>query len=111
MPTLRQWRDALGLSRPQVVDRIAALSQSVPGLDQATLAKWEKGETAVRVEDLKLLAQVYGVPVDRLFYPPGDDRTPEAMKRAFDVIVSKDPEAVQKWLAMGEVIEEAKKGG
>lgn len=84
---------------------MAVLSGGDP-MDQAALGKWESGETAVRVEDLELLAQVYGTTPDRLFFPPGDDRTPELLKRAHGVIVSRDPEAVARWLAMGEMLAE-----
>lgn len=71
-------------------------------IDQATLAKWESGETAVRVQDLEMLAEVYGVTTDRLFYQPGDERTPELMRRAFDVLKLANPADVEDWLRLGE---------
>jgi len=55
----------------------------------------------VRVEDLLLLAQVYGVTADRLFFPPGDKWTPAAMQAAHHIIVTAAPEKVLRWLAMG----------
>jgi transcriptional regulator with XRE-family HTH domain len=102
MPHLRAWRDSLKLSRQVVVDRMAIIGPGDSPIDQATLAKWEDGETAVRVEDLYLLAQVYGVTPDRLFFPPGDRRTPEHIQRAFKVITSADPDLVDGWLRTGE---------
>jgi transcriptional regulator with XRE-family HTH domain len=81
---------------------MAALTPGEIPIDQATLAKWEDGETAVRVEDLYLLAQIYGVTADRLFFPPGDVRTPEQIRRAFEIITSADPELVEGWLRTGE---------
>jgi len=73
-------------------------------MDQAALGKWENGETAVRVEDLQVLAQVYGTTPDRLFFPPADPLTPELLAKAHEVIVAADPEAVRRWLAMGELL-------
>ncbi|WP_424140273.1 helix-turn-helix domain-containing protein [Roseomonas chloroacetimidivorans] len=104
MQHLRAWRESLGLSRQEVVNKIGTLAPDDSPLDQAALAKWESGETAVRVEDIALLAQVYGVTPDRLFFPPGDDRTPELLRKAHEIITSGDPEAVKRWLAMGEII-------
>lgn len=101
LPHLRAWRNSLGLSRQVVVDKLALLDGGPPR-DQAALAKWESGESAVRVEDLMLLAEVYGTTADRLFFPPGDAGTPAAMQAAYEIITSRDPEAVRRWLAMGE---------
>ena len=73
-------------------------------MDQAALAKWENGETAVRVEDLMLLAKVYGTTADRLFFAPADAQTPELLRRAHEVIVARDPKAVETWLDMGRML-------
>lgn len=73
-------------------------------MDQAALAKWENGDTAVRVEDLMLLAQVYNTSPDRLFFAPADAQTPEMLRRAHEVIVARDPQAVSAWLGMGEML-------
>lgn len=107
MPYLRAWRESVGLSRQKVVDRMAVLCER-PVMDQAALAKWETGETAVRVEDLELLAKVYGVSTDRLFFAPGDHRTPELLRRAHEIIVRSDPEAIERWLGMGDILPEQK---
>ncbi|MEZ7137337.1 MULTISPECIES: helix-turn-helix domain-containing protein [Komagataeibacter] len=102
MPHLRAWRESKGLSRQAVANRIGEIRLDLAGMDQATIAKWESGETAVKVEDLELLAQVYGVTADRLFFAPGDARLPEWMKRAYEVFSEKSPEAVEAWLEMGK---------
>jgi len=73
-------------------------------MDQATLAKWESGETSISVLDLELLAQVYGVPVDRLHFAPGDALTPAFLAAAHKIVTSSDPEAVKAWLASGEFL-------
>jgi len=70
-------------------------------MDQATLAKWESGESRVTTEDLELLAQVYGVRTDRLFFQPGDKETPKLLEAAHEIIVGRDPEAVRAWLNSG----------
>lgn len=82
---------------------MADLSGREP-IDQAALGKWESGETAVRYEDLVALAAVYGTTADRLFFEPGDTRTPDLLKKAHEIIVSRDPEAVARWLSMAEVL-------
>lgn len=102
MPHLRSWRESLGLSRQAVANKIGTIRSDLITLDQATIAKWESGETAVKVEDLELLAQVYGVSADRLFFPPGDKETPELIQKALKILTSKNPEAVKQWLALGE---------
>lgn len=56
----------------------------------------------MRVEDLEMLAQVYGVTADRLFFPPGDEHTPKMLRAAHEIITSADPEALAAWLATGK---------
>lgn len=105
MEHLRAWRDSLHLSRQEVVNLLGTFAGADGPKDQAALAKWESGETAVRVEDLELLSRVYGVTPDRLFFAPGDERTPQLLGQAHSIITSGDPEAVKRWLAMGELIQ------
>jgi len=78
-------------------------------MDQAALQKWGNGTVGVKVEDIELLAQIYGVTPDRLFFAPGDKRTPELLRQAHEIIVSRDPEAVARWLASGRNIVPAEK--
>ena len=108
MPTLRAWRVKLGLSRQDVANRMGTFWPSNPPTDQATIAKWESGETAVRVSDLKLLAEIYGTTPDRLLYDPGDVQTPELMQRAHRLMVTKDRDALASWLASGEFLPNSK---
>lgn len=105
MQYLRAWRDSLRLSRQNVADKLTELTGSL--YDQATVAKWESGEVAIRAEDLILLAEVYGVRADHLFHPPGDDYTPEALRLAHSIIRGKDREAVRRWLASGADLRDA----
>ena len=108
MPTLRAWREKLGLSRQDVANRMGTFWPSHPPTDQATIAKWESGETAVRVSDLKLLAEIYGTTPDRLLHDPGDVQTPELMRRAHNLLVTKDRTALESWLASGEFLPKSK---
>jgi transcriptional regulator with XRE-family HTH domain len=109
MPYLRAWREALGLSRPEVVNRLLILPEVAAPIDQATLAKWETGESRVTVEDLELLAKVYGVTADRLFFPPNDTATPALLKEAHGIITGRDPAAVKAWLASGQFLPKTEK--
>ena len=109
MAYLRAWRDALHLSRAEVVNRLSMLPEVSQTIDQATLAKWESGETAMRVEDLELLAKVYGVTADRLFFSPNDALTPQLLGEAHSIISGKDTEAVKAWLAAGKFLPKTQK--
>lgn len=102
MTYLRAWRETLGLSRQNVVDRMGELTPGASPVDQATLEKWEAGKSAVRVEDIKLLAEVYGVTVDRLFFSPLDKRTPAQIHRAVEIITASDPDLIDDWLNLGK---------
>ena len=73
-------------------------------MTQATIGKWKSGETAVTFEDMKLLAEIYGTKADRLAYDPSDNVTPELMEKTYSILTSKDPKAVQAWLASGEFL-------
>ena len=101
MKFLRGWRESLGLTRQNVVSLISAGLPRSEAMDQASLAKWESGETAVRVEDIEMLAKVYHVTADRLFFSPGDENTPKLLQKAHEIIVDRDPDAVAAWLVSG----------
>ena len=101
MPYLRTWRESLSLTRQNVVSLISAQLERCDAMDQASLAKWESGETAVRVEDIEMLSKIYRVTADRLFFSPGDKTTPALLNAAHEIIVGRDPEAVAAWLAAG----------
>ena len=101
MQFLRSWRESLGLTRQNVVSLLSVGSPRSQTLDQASLAKWESGETAVRVEDIEMLAKIYHTTADRLFFSPGDETTPALLQKAHEIIVERDPEAVAAWLAAG----------
>jgi transcriptional regulator with XRE-family HTH domain len=105
---LREWRESLGLSRQAVVNRLGVLLPGERVMDQATIAKWESGETLITVADLELLAQVYGVTADRLHFAPGDTLTPMFLGIAHEIVTSRDPEAIKAWLASGKFLPQIK---
>lgn len=106
MKYLRAWRESLGLSRQAVADRLGSLRASSGPVDQGTIAKWESGETAIRVEDLLLLAKIYGANPEWLFFKPGDGVSLARLQTFFDVVKHKDPTAVEAWLTMGAMLAE-----
>ncbi len=58
----------------------------------------------MRVTDLKLLAQIYGTTPDRLLFDPGDHVTPKLMKRAHEIVTTREKSAVEAWLQSGEFL-------
>lgn len=54
--TLRAARVNAGLTQQQVLE--------ATGYARSTLARWEKGKTRPRVNDLEVLCKLYGVPVE-----------------------------------------------
>lgn len=94
----------MGLSRQAVADRLAEFSPGLVTIDQATISKWETGETAVRVEDFELLAKVYGTTADRLFFPPGDAHTPELLKRFHSAVQTKNTADIERLLTAMELM-------
>jgi len=106
-PELAAWRELRNLSRQHVVDRMAAIRPESQ-IDQASIAKWEKGETPIRVQDLRILATVYSTTLDRLFFDPGDEARVARMQEAYDIINTRDPAAVDAWRACGKGLREAK---
>lgn len=100
---LRAWRESLGLSRAAVCTKITAIRPEIsPALDQATLAKWESGETAVRLQDVELLAEIYGITPDRFFYAPTDAAGPARLRRVADILQRASADDIEAWLSMGE---------
>lgn len=86
---------------------IDAMRTDLAPTDQATIAKWESGETSVRLTDLMLLAEIYGTSPDRLLFDPGDHVTPTLMSQAHKILTTKDPAALAAWLSSGEFLPDA----
>lgn len=100
-PPIRAWRESLNLTRPEVVSAIASRYRDYALMDQATLAKWESGRNALKVEHLRLLAEIYGVPAENLLHHPDDKHIPGLLKEAMDVIRTRNTTEVRAWLREG----------
>ncbi|MFI0422909.1 helix-turn-helix domain-containing protein [Spongiactinospora sp. 9N601] len=75
---LEAWRFASGWTRPEVSARLDMLYQSdglaPPGIDQATLCRWEHGERRPGDERIEYLCRLYRTRPDRLGF--GIDHSP-----------------------------------
>jgi transcriptional regulator with XRE-family HTH domain len=100
-PPIRAWRESLNMTRPEVVSAIASRYREYALMDQATLAKWESGRNALKVEHLRLLAEIYGVPAENLLHHPDDKHIPALLKEAMDVISTRNAAEVRAWLQEG----------
>ncbi|AOW49402.1 hypothetical protein A4R89_08220 [Acetobacter ascendens] len=93
---LRAWRKYRGLTLEQTANII--------GSKPNTLSGWETGSRKVDLDDLKKLADAYGVePAALLFSPPGGPKF-EAMREASNIIEKMSPERAQSWLDVGRAI-------
>ena len=54
--TLRAARVNAGMTQQQVFEKT--------GFARSTLARWEKGETLPRLNDLAVLCELYGIPME-----------------------------------------------
>ncbi|WP_366142132.1 helix-turn-helix domain-containing protein [Acetobacter cerevisiae] len=93
---LRAWRKHRGLTLEQTANIIGSKLNTISG--------WETGGRKVDLDDLKKLADAYGVePAALLFAPPGGEKF-EAMKEASNLIEEMSPEHAKAWLDLGKVI-------
>lgn len=53
------------------------------------------------MQDLEMLAVIYGVQISDLLRAPGDKETPELLRQAYEIITQRDRAAVRNWLASG----------
>lgn len=93
---LRAWRKHRGLTLEQTANIIGSKPNTISG--------WETGGRKVDLDDLKKLADAYGVePAALLFAPPGGPKF-EAMKEASNLIENMSPERAKAWLELGRTI-------
>ncbi len=59
-------RSELGLTQQEMADRLSVTRQAV--------SRWENGETAPGIDTLKLIAEVFGVPVNMILDLPDNNR-------------------------------------
>lgn len=93
---LKAWREAKGLSQEAVAD--------ILGLDRSQVHRWETGKRNLHMEDLRRLAEIYGVPFFALVMSPDNLDVAKMLAEAHDILKSGSPEAVAAWLAMGKAM-------
>ncbi len=90
---LRAWRKAAGLTLEQL--------ENIVGSKFNTISGWETGARTVDLDDLKKLADAYGVhPAALLFAPPGGPKF-EQLKSADSLLEGMDEETAKLWFDMG----------
>jgi transcriptional regulator with XRE-family HTH domain len=93
---LRAWRHVAKFTLEQLAERIGSKPNTISG--------WETGGRTVDLDDLKKIADAYGVhPAALLFAPPGDKLFID-MKEASAILARMPPEAIAEWLAIGRRI-------
>jgi transcriptional regulator with XRE-family HTH domain len=97
---LRSWRDVRGLSLETVA---AALKKA-----HTTVSRWERGDVPIAVENLEKLAEVYGVTLRQLEFPPDAAALVAFMDQAQHIIADLDRERLEQWLAIGESLRRPK---
>lgn len=90
---LRSWRHHKKLTLRKVADMI--------GSKENTLSGWETGSRGVDLDDIKKLADVYGVHPAALLFSPSDTQHFETLREVLELINSMDGSARDVWLAMG----------
>ena len=91
---LRSWRRHKRLTLEQLAALIGSKTNTISG--------WETGNRGVDLDDIKKLADAYGVHPAALLFSPGDQSGFEAMRDVFEMASSMTPEARSAWVAIGK---------
>lgn len=97
-PTLRAWRSYKKLTLEDVAAKI--------GVGPQAIHKWETGKVPITLDNLRLLAEAYGIKVGSLLLNPEESELAERLHRAQNVLLSLPAEKVERWLGMGEDLAE-----
>lgn len=76
------------------------------GVGPQAIHKWETGKVPITLDNLRLLAEAYGIKVGSLLLNPEENELAERLHRAQNVLLSLPPERVERWLGMGEDLAE-----
>ena len=96
---LRAWRKASGLTLERLENIIGSKTNTISG--------WETGSRTVDLDDLKKLADAYGVhPAALLFSPPGGAGF-ESLRTADALIKNMDEDSAKLWFEMGKKLTRA----
>lgn len=98
---LRAWRHSLGLTLEQVANAIGSKVNTISG--------WETGKRAVDLDDLKRLADRYGVHPAVLLYAPAGSPQLERVNAASELAAKMAPAAADVWIAMGKQLADSAK--
>lgn len=90
---LRGWRKHKGLTLEAVADLIGSKINTISG--------WETGNRGVDLDDIKKLADAYGVHPAALLFAPDDKNGYEAVRSVMEVAASMSAESREAWLAIG----------
>lgn len=89
----RAWRKRSRLTLERLADMI--------GSKVSTISGWETGQRTVDLDDLKRLADAYGVHPSMLLYaPPGSDELIR-LQEAAHLLAKMTPEDAAEWLRLG----------
>lgn len=76
------------------------------GVGPQAIHKWETGKVPITLDNLRLLAEAYGIKVGSLLLNPEESELAERLHRAQNVLLSLPAEKVERWLGMGEDLAE-----
>ena len=97
-PTLRAWRNYRKLTLEDVAAKI--------GVGPQAIHKWETGKVPITLDNLRLLAEAYGIKVGSLLLNPEENELAERLHRAQNVLLALPADRVERWLGMGEDLAE-----
>lgn len=66
-----------------------------------TISGWETGNRSVDLDDIKRIADAYGVHPAALLFAPQDQAGFEAMRDVFEMAANMTEESRKAWLAIG----------
>lgn len=90
---LRAWRKRKGLTLEQLAGLINSKINTISG--------WETGKRGVDLDDIKKLADAYGVHPAALLFSPDDRAGYEAVQAVMSISSKMTPAAREAWLAIG----------
>lgn len=90
---LRSWRRHKGLTLEQLAGLIGSKTNTISGL--------ETGNRGVDLDDIKRLADAYGVHPAALLFAPEDQAGFAAMRDVFEMASGMTDDARKAWLAIG----------
>ena len=91
---LREWR----LHRNMTLEQVA----NILGRKHTTIARWEKGEIAIKDSDIESLARLYAATPEQLLVSPADADEVARLSRANAIMSKLDADDLDEWFRIGE---------